>query len=418
MVCGTPNNKTEGRMSTAEDSAKVWTDEISNGWLILLTSLIGIAAGASSLLFYSIGVFFEPFQREFGWNRGQISGALIYLTLGFVISGPVTGWLIDRYGARIVALVSIPLLALSMIGLANLENSLPAFYALFFIAGSFGGGTTPIVYTRVVNGNFSTSRGLALGIVLAGTGISALVLPSALAAIIGSHGWRSGCAMLATIAVVAWPLVFFGFRDVEGAAPSQAKTVEGVDRIQAIRSRIFWTISFGFIAVATAVSGMVVHMVPLLRDAGLALSQAAAIASLIGVGVILGRVLIGWAIDRIFAPYIACFVFLATACGCALLNLGGAQAAPVAAFLIGFALGAEIDLIAYLAARYFGLRNYGFIYGSIYSMFSIGAAAGPAIIGHMFDVNGNYRLALWAMAACLVVGAAAMMTLPQFAKKG
>jgi MFS family permease len=130
---------------------------------------------------------------------------------------------------------------------------------------------------------------------------------------------------------------------------------------------------------------MVVHMMPLLRDAGLALPQAAGIASPIGVGVILGRVLIGWAIDRIFAPYIACLVFIATACGCVLLNLGGAQAAPVAAFLIGFALGAEIDLIAYLTVRDFGLRNCGFIYGSIYSMFSIGAAAGPAIVGKMFE---------------------------------
>jgi MFS family permease len=84
--------------------------------------------GAASLLFYSIGVFFEPFQREFGWNRGEISGALIYLTLGLVICGPIVGWLIDRYGARIVALVSIPLLALTMVGLHNLTNSLSTFY--------------------------------------------------------------------------------------------------------------------------------------------------------------------------------------------------------------------------------------------------------------------------------------------------
>jgi predicted MFS family arabinose efflux permease len=173
--------------------------------------------------------------------------------------------------------------------------------------------------------------------------------------VIGPQGWRSGFTMLAMIAVVAWPIVLFGFRGVEGATSAQDKTVDGVDRVHAIKSRVFWTISAGFAAVATAVSGMVVHMVPLLRDAGLALPQAAGIASLIGVGVILGRVLIGWAIDRIFAPYIACLVFMATACGCVLLNLGGAQAAPVAAFLIGFALGAEIDLIAYLTVRYFGL---------------------------------------------------------------
>jgi MFS family permease len=119
-------------------------------------------------LFYGIGVLFEPFQREFGWNRGQISGALVYLTLGLVPSGPVVGWMIDRFGARIVALVSIPLLALTLGGLANLGNSLLVFYALFFAAGSLGGGTTPVVYTRIVNGKFSASRGVALGIVLAG----------------------------------------------------------------------------------------------------------------------------------------------------------------------------------------------------------------------------------------------------------
>jgi MFS family permease len=174
--------------------------------------------GAASLLFYSIGVFFEPFQREFGWNRGEISGALIYLTLGLVICGPIVGWLIDRYGARIVALVSIPLLALTMVGLHNLTNSLSTFYALFFAAGGIGGGPTPIVYTRVVNANFTSSRGLALAIVLAGTGIAALVLPPVLAATIDASGWRAGL-FLATAAALAWPFVILGFRGVEGATP-------------------------------------------------------------------------------------------------------------------------------------------------------------------------------------------------------
>jgi MFS family permease len=81
------------------------------------------------------------------------------------LSGPVVGWLIDRYGARIVALISIPLLALTLLGLADVQNSMPVFYALFFAAGSLGCGTTPIVYTRVVNGDFFASRGLVPTIV-------------------------------------------------------------------------------------------------------------------------------------------------------------------------------------------------------------------------------------------------------------
>jgi MFS family permease len=77
----------------------------------------------------------------------------------------------------------------------------------------------------------------------------------------------------------------------------------------------------------------------------------------------------------------------------------------------------RIDLIAYLTARYFGMNNYGFLYGSIYSMFSIGAAAGPAIVGHLFDTYGSYRIALWMMSACLVFGALAVASLPRFAQE-
>lgn len=404
-------------MTIVAETPRVWKREIGKGWFVLVTSLFGIAVGAASLLFYSIGVFFEPFQREFGWNRGQISGALIYLTLGFVISAPLIGWLIDRYGARIVALVSIPMLALTMVGLYNLGNSLPAFYALFFAAGSVGGGTTPVVYTRVVNGSFTSSRGFALGLVLAGTGIAALVLPPALAAAIGTSGWRAGFMLLAIAAILAWPFVSVGFRGAEGAVAPQGQRTAGLDRAAALKSRAFWTIAIGFIAVAAAISGLVVHMVPLLRDTGMSLPQAAAIASFIGIGVIIGRVLVGWTIDRMFAPHVAAAVFLLTASGCVLLNLGGAPTAPFAAFLIGFALGAEIDLIAYLTARYFGMRNYGFLYGSLYSMFSIGAAAGPAIVGHLFDSYGSYRIALWLMSACLVFGALAVASLPRFAQE-
>jgi MFS family permease len=405
-------------MSTVETSVVPWKDEMEKGWPTLLTSLICVGLGAASLLFYSIGVFFGPFQNEFCWNRGQISGAFIYLTLGFVISGPILGWLIDRYGARVVALASIPLLSLSMIGLANMGNSLAGFYGLFFCAACFGGGTAPIVYTRVVNGQFAAARGMALGIILAGTGIAAFVLPPFLAVIIGSYGWRNGFVALAVLAVTAWPLVYFGFRGADESAPELTPgTVQGVDRGDAIKSREFWTICLAFLAVGMAISGLVVHMVPLLRDSGLSLPQAARIASLIGVGVIIGRILIGWVIDRVFAPIIAALVFLVTASGCILLNIGGAPTAPVAAFLVGFAFGAEIDLIAYLTARYFGMRNYGFLYGIAYSMFSIGAAVGPAAVGHLFDVNGNYRSALFSMAVCLAFGAIAMLTLPRFGRE-
>ena len=159
---------------------------------------------------------------------------------------------------------------------------------------------------------------------------------------------------------------------------------------------------------------MVVHLVPMLRDAGLDLPAAARVASVTGVGIILGRLLIGWLIDRMFAPLVAAIVFAVAAAGCLLLILGGTSQAPLAALLMGFALGAEADLMAYLVSRYFGLRHFGFLYGVIYAGFWVGIAGGPAMAGYLFDAFGNYALALWVIVGLLAAGCLLVLSLPRF----
>jgi MFS family permease len=164
-----------------------------------------------------------------------------------------------------------------------------------------------------------------------------------------------------------------------------------------------------------AASALVVHMVPMLKDAGLDAARAARVASIIGIGIILGRLLIGWIIDRLFAPHVAAAIFAIAALGCVLLAQGGAEEAPVAAFLIGFALGAEVDLMAYLTSRYFGLRHYGFLYGTVYACFWIGIATGPALAGRLYDATGGYAIALWSIVALFAIGSVAALTMPRFA---
>jgi MFS family permease len=204
-----------------------------------------------------------------------------------------------------------------------------------------------------------------------------------------------------------------GFRNMARKAPpqpAQARAVIG----RAVTSRIFWTIALGFAAIAIAVSALVVHMVPLLRDSGMPPLQAAAVASFTGFGVLLGRLVIGWLIDRFFAPRVAASVFTLTAAGCLLLAYGGPDTAPFAAFLIGFSLGAEVDLISYLTARYFGMSAYGLLYSLIYAFFIVGASVGPVLAGKIFDMTGNYSLAIWTVIGLLLAGAGAALTLPRF----
>jgi predicted MFS family arabinose efflux permease len=165
---------------------------------------------------------------------------------------------------------------------------------------------------------------------------------------------------------------------------------------------------------AVGVSGIIVHIVPMLNDAGLAPERSGVIAGLIGVGVIIGRASTGLLVDRMFAPRVACAAFASAACGCWLLTGGGVHWAIPATLLTGFAMGAEIDLISYLVARYFGMSAYSVIYGWLYAVFMIGTAIGPTLAGSAFDHFRNYHVATAVLGAMLAIAAALTWCLPKF----
>ena len=391
--------------------------EFKSGALLLATATLGCGLGTSSIVYYSFGMFVAPLQEAFQWTRGEVTSTLIFGSLGIIAIAPVLGWLIDRYGPRAVALRAVPAFSLMLLLISRFDASLAVFYLLFFFTTLVGSGTTPILYTRAVTGHFNAGRGLALGITLTGPGTAAILMPPFMTGIIADYGWRGGFLVLALLAILPLPLILLAMDKPTAARPGIDLALAGVRPSAAFRTRAFWTIVLGFGAVSVGCSALVVHLVPLLRDAGLDASQAARIAALVGIGVVMGRLGIGWAIDRFFAPRVAALIFGIAASGCLLLQVGGIPQARMAAFLVGFALGAEVDLLAFLTSRYFGLRHYGFIYAVVYAFFWAGMALGPAAAGLLFDAHGNYALALWLIIASLLAGAASALSLPKFAEK-
>ena len=410
-LCGAPGRADNARMARQGE----WKAELAAGWTLLATATYACGTGVSALVYYSFGLFVEPLQRHFGWSRGEVSSTLIFGSVGLVLAAPALGWLIDRLGARRVALAAMPAFVLMLLVLSRFDGPRELFYVLFFALNVAGIGTSSILYSRAVAGSFHAARGMALGITLAGPGTAAILLPLLMQAVIGAWGWRAGFDALAVLALSPWLLVW---RWLHPATPLSRAGLEaglsGMGRREALLTSTFWLLVTGFAAVAVACSAVVVHMVPLLRDAGLAPTEAARIASLVGIGVILGRVGIGWLVDRLFAPRVAASIFVITAGGCLLLLTAGPGSARQAAFLLGFALGAEVDLLAFLTARYFGLRHFGFIYATIYAFFWIASACGPAMAGRLFDRYGSYDVTLMVVTALFVFGAAVCLALPRY----
>ena len=388
--------------------------EIKAHWPLLIATAWGCGVGVTGLPFYSLSSFVRAFEVEMAWDRGAITASLLTLTIGMMIGGPIVGRLVDRFGARRVALLSIPLFSVGLLLPLLAQGAAWTLWAAYFFMALVGIGTSPITYTRLLMPRFMAARGLALGITLAGTGMAALLMPPFLAAVMGTYGLVGGYVGLALLALSPWFYVLIIARDHDAptgkAAPERAPSAQPGD----INLRHFWTIGLTFFFVSLGLAGVIVHLVPMMLDAGLTARGAAFVASAVGVGVVLARVIIGWLIDHFHAPFVAAVVFVVAGGGCLLLGFGGPGVAIVAAVLIGIAIGAEIDLIAYLVSRYFPPPRYAGIYGWQFGFFAIGAGLSPLLIQAFRSPDGHYALSLSLCAVASVLAAIALLTLGRY----
>ncbi|MEM9287024.1 MAG: MFS transporter, partial [Pseudomonadota bacterium] len=131
--------------------------------------------------------------------------------------------------------------------------------------------------------------------------------------------------------------------------------------------------------------------------------------------VIVGRIGVGFLLDRLFAPRVVFFLFLGPVAAFLILRAGSSETAFFfAALAFGLAQGAEIDIIAYLTSRYFPKEAYGATYGLLFSAFTVGAANGPLMLGLLYDRNGDYAFALLLLAAIASTAALLTFLLPRF----
>jgi len=391
-------------------------NEFKRGWAVLLGAFIGSGVGLASMVYYSTGIWIRPWQEEFGWTRAEIGFQQSISVVVMMLLAPLAGRLIDRYGLRRVTALCLLGYGLFLAIFPFMSGALLVLYALSFGYAVFGVGTTGIAFTRAVNAFFIKNRGLALGICLTSTGVMAFAMPRYMTPYVAEHGWRAGFWVMFAIVMVSVPMVYFLLRDGPEDEDGSAETTQsGLTFNQAIRTVTFWKVASIFFLISTAILGLIPAFIPLLQDAGLTAKQAGQLGAVLGLSVMVARLFIGFIIDRIFAPYVAAVAFGCVALGCLALGLGGIEYAMVAAIALGFAVGAEVDLIGYFTARYFGMAHYGAIYGLQYSIFIFGAAIGPVYTGYIWDVTGNYDLALIIAAALMVPVVIIALTLPRFA---
>ncbi|MFW2853501.1 MFS transporter [Sphingomonas sp. TX0543] len=388
----------------------------------MLGCTIGLGMGASILLYIN-GVFVTAFKTEFGWTRSQLAMINVITVLTVIPLAPLAGIIVDRWGPRRPAVISMALIAVGFTATGCMSGNFLEYLALYLATSVTGLLSSPISYTRAINENFVAARGLALGLSLTGLGITGVIAPPAMAAIMAAYGWRMAYFALAgAICLAILPVYLLLKPSVD--QPSSNHTTSVVDTDAARIARIPFRHLIGdkrllrlmalFFFMAIGVTGFTLHLIPMLTDGGMAPIKAAAIQSILGIAIICGRLVTGAAADHFFAPRVAAISMSITVCGMIAMATGGMAFAPLFVLGIGLALGAESDLIGYLTARYFGINGYGQRYGVLYSSYLLANGFSPLLIALVSEHFGSYQPALLMCAAFASMATILLLTAPRF----
>ncbi len=367
--------------------------------VIAAFTILATFGGTSS----AFGVFFKPVMNEFGWTRAFTSGAV---ALSFITHGIVSlalGRLTDRFGPRVVLTINGLFMGLGYILLSQINAAWQLYLFYSLLVGIGNAVHVPLLSTIVRR--FKARRGLTSGIVLGGIGAGQLIVPPVAAYLISSYGWQLSFAILGVAALVVI-VVSARFLNVpQGKAEIPAlrsdnrytRSVEPASNAFSLRnvvlSREFWMIVGTNLFMAFCVQSMVVHIVPYATDLGIAPIVAASILSLMGVTMMVGRIVIGGAADRIREEktLIACYCILVPIL-VGLLFTGAEWYLYLFAILFGLSTSVMV-LGSTLVARIWGLGAHARIFSVVNIFIAFAAAAGPYVFGFIHDITGSYRYA-------------------------
>lgn len=388
-------------------------------WYLPVVAALGYSA--AGLQVYAIGPFIEPLQREFDWTRAQVVFGLTIANGIGVLFNVLLGLVVDRFGPRRVALVGVLATPAAIALLSTATGTMNNWVILWGIVALAVLGVQPTIWTSAVASRFAASRGLALSITLSGAPVSASVFPILSASLIQAYGWRTAFIGIGAIwAILLLPLIYLFFHGAQDARPNTcvdrqaaAATLPGLTVAEGLRQPAFYKLMLAGCLFAFCVIGIAVHLVPILIEKGAAPMHAAAIASLVGTVAIIARLSTGWLLDRLPGHLVGAVAFLFPIVACTLLlwNWAGPLSYVLAALSFGLTIGAELDVIAYLASRHFGLKSFGVLFGAVITALVLGTAFGPLAAAVAFDQSGSYSSFLTLTMIFMALSALALVTL-------
>jgi MFS transporter, OFA family, oxalate/formate antiporter len=392
------------------------------GWYIVAATLTFLTFN-STLFVYGFTAFLNPVAETYGWTFAQISlaGSLRGLETG--VLDPFVGMMADRWKARKLVFAGILLLTGGII-VFSLASNLIVFYLGFILVGLGGSLGVSMVPTTVISRWFRKNMGKASGILAAGIAMGGLFAPFVVKGI-DAFGWQRFVTYVAIgILVIGLPLSFvFRNRPQDyGLVPDGKVSRDdknsgapdgGMTRNQALKTRTFWFFGISMLLSMGAINSVAIHQIPYLTSLGMTRSSAALAVTIFSGVSIAARIMYGVLADILPKKNVLAISFAITTAGLLMFEfLDGSSFTAVAFFAVIYGIGAggTVPLRAPIVREYFGVKNFGSIFGVVSFLTTFGGIACSPITGWWYDSQGTYN-PIWLVYAGFTAAATVLVLL-------
>jgi sugar phosphate permease len=393
----------------------------------LVAAFLGLFAIVGFAL-YGLPFFYDFFVRDLGWTRQQVTSGNAYSKVfAAVVFGLIAGIIVDTFGPRRLMLVGILMAGGALVGLSTVGPSdlwlFYVFYGFNALGYVFGG---PLPNQVMLSRYFDAGRGRAMGIAYLGIGVGGALVLWMAPQLIQGLGWRGALRVIGLLMIaIAFPAAFFVKEPprLDGAEPTgslwsriSASLGELPAFLKSMLGRpAFYLLAIGSMASIGAVGGTTQNLkLYLSLDRGLTQVQAGTVGSLVLLGSLVGRLVMGWLADRWPKKYVMILIYALVAAAIPMVAFAPTrETLYVAAFLFGVGLGGDYMIIPLMAAELFGLRVLGRLMGVILTADSVAEAVVPMAVAASRDRTGTYTTGFLLLTVLAAVGAAAVALLPR-----
>lgn len=402
---------------------------IHYAWIVVAATFLALltAAGVRS----TFGVYLQPLETEFLTNRSEVA---LIASLSILINGasqPIIGHILDRYGVRRVAIISLGIGAVGLF-VSSLVTGIWQLYITFGVVVSAAvGGPATTMSTVVATRWFHKHRGLVIGLMSAGNSAGQVILIPVAMGLVLAYGWRMsyvlfGIGMLVLLIPIGL-LIRSDPRDM-GKQPLGAGQLSGsaeAARVQedtrrtplrrALRMHSFWMLATGFFVCGYSGTGTVAtHLVAYTADKGIDSMAAATALGIIGGVSLFGTIFVGFLTDRVGRKNpLATVYFIRGTALLFLLFVDDPVKLNIFALIFGLGHFATVPPTAALTGQIFGRLSVGVIYGVIFSIHQIGGALGAFVGGWLYDFAGTYFVGIIIATILCYVAAAASFSIKE-----